>query len=364
MVRQSASNWSIAMQELWFNPDAAFTKWVVAERLLREPFAVVDVGVQGGADTRWNLLGDYLILHGFDAIAEVIANLKKRDVGWGTRRFYNYAIGETDGERSFYFDAANPTASSMYAQGAAQFGGKLAEQTRTVMVRRLDSLFADGTIPRADFLKVDVEGFEKKVFLGARGFISAGVLGIDTESNFRVSPEYPKSHFTAISDILVEHGFTVFDLVFNRIPRASFTRALERGGIGDHANYDLGRPATLNLLFCRDPIEERDAPQDNLLLSPALTADQIIKMMIIYELHGLNDIALDTAHRFTDSLAPRLDVERAFELLAKADCCRPGSDLSRLQGMAQQLHAMRRSTSWRITAPLRATKSFLSGRSG
>ncbi len=39
-------------------------------------------------------------------------------------------------------------------------------------------------------------------------------------------------------------------------------------------------------------------------------------MMIIMELYGLSDIALDTAERFSDLLAPRMDVEKAFDLLA------------------------------------------------
>ena len=43
-------------------------------------------------------------------------------------------------------------------------------------------------------------------------------------------------------------------------------------------------------------------------------------MMIIYELHGLNDIAVDTAARFRAELSPRLDVDRAIQLLADPNC--------------------------------------------
>jgi FkbM family methyltransferase len=348
------------MEDLWFNLNAVFTRWVVAESLLREPFVVVDVGVQGGGNPRWDLLGDHLVLHGFDAIAEVVDELKHRSTGKPGHYFHNYAIGEADGERTFYFNAANPTASSMYKQGATRFEGQLAETPRTVTVRRLDTLFAEGTLPRADFLKVDVEGFEKAVFLGARAFVAAGVLGIETESNFRISPEYPNSHFAAVSGILVEHGFTIFDLGYNRIPRASFVRALARRGIKSLADCDLGRPGTFNLLFCRDPIEERDEPQNYRHPPSSLNVDQIIKAMIICELHGLNDVALDIGEQFADILSPRLDVERAVDLLAKTDC-RPDS-LTNLSTQAQQLQAMYHSTSWRITAPVRAVKRLFAGR--
>jgi FkbM family methyltransferase len=351
------------MEDLWFNAEASFTKWVIADGLLREPFVVVDIGVQGGANVRWNLLGDYLILHGFDAIEEVISELKKSNAGRQSQKFYSYAIGDTDGERTFFVNAANPTNSTMY--------GLLAEQARTVAVRRLDTLFSDGVIPQADFLKVDVEGFEKEVFLGAHTFISAGVLGVETETNFCISPHYPKSHFTAISDILVEHGFTFFDLGFNRIPRASFTRALQQRKVEDIAHYDLGRPATFNVLFCHDLLDERDSPQNYLKPPRPPSIDQMIKLMIIYELYGLNDIALDTADCFRDDLGSRLDVDRAVGLLANVGCRpllapfqsnRVERQLQAVHGIVQQLQTMQRSTSWRITAPLRATKNFLTGR--
>jgi len=61
---------------------------------------------------------------------------------------------------------------------------------RAVPVRRLDSLLATGMIPKCDFLKVDVEGFEKPVFDGRRKLLEGGVLGVETETNFGVSSLY------------------------------------------------------------------------------------------------------------------------------------------------------------------------------
>ena len=37
------------------------------------------------------------------------------------------------------------------------------------------------------------------------------------------------------------------------------------------------------------------------------TVDQIIKMMIVYELHGLSDVAVDTAVKFFKELKKRFD---------------------------------------------------------
>jgi FkbM family methyltransferase len=341
------------MEDLWFNRNAAFTKWVTTKDRLREPFVLIDIGVQGDVNPRWNLLGEqYLVVHGFDAIEETITKLKRVNAGRTNRNYHNFAIGDADQEAGFYFNPVNPTASSMYSQGVSRINQKPTEQVRTVTVRKLDTLFAQQIIPRADFVKVDVEGYEKSVFMGGRNLLTAGVLGIEAETTFGISPIHPKSHFAAISEILVEHCLLAFDLSFNRLPRASFTQALQRRGIGIPSGIEFGKPALFNVLFCRDLIDECDLPQNYGSAPKSATVDQIIKMMIIYELYGLNDIALDTAVRFADMLSTRLDVDEAVGLLASAEC-RPISIAD------ERLRALLNSTSWRITAPLRAIKTSL-----
>jgi FkbM family methyltransferase len=334
------------VEDLWFNRNAAFTKWVTSKDRLREPFVLIDIGVQGDVHPRWSLLDDHLVVHGFDAIEETITNLKRANTGNANRHYYNFAIGDADQEAAFYFNPANPTNSSMFSQGVSRYNQKSTEQARRVNVRRLDTLFAEQVIPRADFVKVDVEGFEKSVFMGGRNLLTAGVLGVEAETNFGISPVYPKGHFSAISEILIEHGLLAFDLSFNRLPRASFTQALHRRGIDIPSGIEFGKPALFNVLFCRDLIDECDLPQNYVSAPKSVTVDQIIKMMIVYELYGLNDIALDTAVRFTDALSTRFDVDELIGLLASVEC-RPTDE---------RLRALLNSTSWRITAPLRAMK--------
>ena len=344
---------------LFTNANAEFTNWVVKAGLLREPFVLVDVGVQGGESPSWHRLGDYLVVHGLDAIEEAIDQLRKRTGHVPNRHYHRIAAGSADEERVFHFNPANPTASSMYAQGTSRFEVPAGEQTRSVTVRRLDTLFAEGLIPQADFLKVDVEGFEKDVLLGANNLL-ANALAVETETNFGVSNAYPKSHFGTLAEILLEHHLLVFDLAFNRIPRASFHRALESKGIKTGPQHGgFGKPAMVNVLFCRDLIDETDAPSNYQTQCKPFTLDQLIKLMIIYELHGLNDIAVDTAERFADLLGARFDVARAIRLLANPDC-RPGG--TGHEELRKHIYDIEHSTSWRITAPLRAAKDMLTSR--
>jgi FkbM family methyltransferase len=338
---------------LFTDADAEFTNWVVRAGTLREPFVLIDVGVQGGESPSWHRLGDHLIVHGFDAIEEAIHRLQKRTAGVANHHYHAMAAGNADEQRVFYFNPANPTASSMYSQGSNRFEVPARQQSRSVTVRRLDTLLADGLIPKADFLKVDVEGFEKDVLLGAANLL-ADVLGVESESNFSVSAVYPKSHFCTLSEILLEHHLLVFDLAFNRIPRASFRRALEKKGVKSGSHYEgFGKPAMVNVLFCRDLIDETDAPSKYHSQCRGFTLDQLIKVMIIYELYGLNDIAVDTAERFAELLGTRLDVDCAVRLLANPDC-RPGG--TGHEELRKHIYDMEHSTSWRITAPLRAAK--------
>jgi hypothetical protein len=187
-------------------------------------------------------------------------------------------------------------------------------------VRPLDALLDEEIITRADFLKCDVEGFEKEVFIGARKLLNS-VLGVEAETNFGASPLYPETHLCTIQKLLLDAHLLIFDLTFSRVPRASFMREVaRRRPIRAAMLRGVGKPATVNVLFCRDLIDEADHPENYVSPCRPVSVDQMIKLMITYELHGLSDVALDTAVRFADRLTERLDVGRAVNLLADPRC--------------------------------------------
>lgn len=335
--------------DICFNTESQFTRWVVRNGYLEEPFVVIDVGVRGGESVRWHLLGDRLVVHGFDAVKEAIDELKIRNTNNPNRHYHWIAAGKEDGEQQFLFNVENPLSSSFQEQGESRYVSydQYSYESRTVQVRKLDSLLDQGAIPKADFLKVDVEGFETYVLMGAQKLLRSGVLGLESEASFNVSPIYKNSHFVAIQELVISHHLVVFDLNFNRLPRAAFQRALRQKGLPQIKDESsVGKPNTLNVLFCRDLIGEAESPHHYGVPPRQVTTDQLIKAMIIYESHGLNDIAVDTAVHFREQLRQRFDVDNAIRLLADPDCRLP----------ANPLRALERSFSWRITAPLRAVR--------
>jgi hypothetical protein len=67
--------------DLYHHLNPQFTKWVMVERLLREPFVVIDIGCQGGPHPRWDFLGSVVGIHGFHPIGEVIEELHRASGG-------------------------------------------------------------------------------------------------------------------------------------------------------------------------------------------------------------------------------------------------------------------------------------------
>jgi hypothetical protein len=69
------------------------------------------------------------------------------------------------------------------------------------------------------------------------------------------------------------------------------------------------------MLFARDLIAEHDGKQyyERPPIEPSV--DQILKTMVICELYGLSDVAVEIAQVFSERLQPRIDVEQAIELL-------------------------------------------------
>lgn len=288
--------------DLSYNREPLLTQWVLRRGLLASPLVVVDVGVQGGISPRWEHLADRLEVYGFDALEEAVAPLRAQQRS--KHHYFATALGDDDGEREL-FVAPESMATSFYASNSSRYdvsdtvrrGGN----SRHVSTRRLDSFMAEGIVPRADFIKIDCEGFEPEILKGADALVASGVLAIEVETNFDVSATLPETHFWAVYKQLLPHGFLLYDLAFDRAQRASFANEARRRGIKDPRT--VAQPASYNVLFYRD--------------TPSLGADETLKRAIILELFGMTDVAYDVLMANAATFPTRFPLEEAADHLMR-----------------------------------------------
>ena len=287
-----------------------FTEWVMRRGLLETAFTLVDVGVQGGIHPRWNALGKALRVYGFDPLEETIAPLVRFNLP--NHEYHAIALGDQDGERDLFVPEARP-ASSFFPRETKQDQARMAIdpsnwrgiQTRRVPIRRLDTLMSEGVVPRADFLKIDCEGFEPAVLKGAGRFLGeSGVLGIESEIGFS-SIDWPQTHFLAVYEQLLPHGFRLSDLAFNRVHFGSF---LERARSLGRDTTAASCPGTFEILFSRSLTIAKVVP----------SRDEVLKAAIIFELYGMLDAAYDLLQVFRSIFPPSAQIEDgADELIPK-----------------------------------------------
>ena len=198
---------------------------------------------------------------------------------------------------------------------------------RNVEIRKLDTLFAAGEIPLADYIKIDTEGFEQEVLRGGRTYLArSNILCVTAETSFTVTRDFHRTHYPMINDIVLDHRLQLFDISYWRYARPSYLAARAKhpwrtiDPMHEWPDMDIGQPASVDAVFCRDFVMEDKSPErfgrlPDAVLEP--TIDKLIKSQINFELHGLMDCAVDIAHHFRERLASRLDVDHAIELLTE-----------------------------------------------
>ncbi|HXS40623.1 MAG TPA: FkbM family methyltransferase [Stellaceae bacterium] len=296
------------MSDLFVNPHPRFGRWVLARGLLRTPFVLADIGVQGGISQRWSHLEGHLIVHGFDPLEETIEPLRRKALPG--HHYHAIALGNEDGERDLHVPDIS-FASSFYAgvheTGLANPAGISSNaRARRVPIRRLDGLVSSGEIDRPDLIKIDCEGFEPEILDGAAKLLEAAPpLAIESESTFRSSGNASGGHFFALSQRLLPHGFRVADLAFSRTPYTSFVeRAHELRRRIVHRTL-IPQLDVLNVVFYRD------------LSAKTPSTQEVLKQAIVFEAYGLRDSAFERLRKFRGIFPPEARIADGADLLTK-----------------------------------------------
>lgn len=249
---------------------------------LETPFVLIDVGARDGIHPRWRPFEPALQVYGFDPIADVPAPNNRH-------RYFKIALGATDG--ACVFDVPdNPYEAHASTNGAHR-----------VPMARLDTLWGQGTLAAADFIKIDCEGYEPEVLRGAAQYLQAGnLLGADVETSFHITAAHPDSHFATINAPLVAQRLLVAEFSFG-----SALKSLQAWN------------ATCNVLFARHLVHEHRHPEHFTARPPEAhpTPDTILKTIALLDVYGLTGPAAALAREFFTLIADRIDAERLRESL-------------------------------------------------
>jgi FkbM family methyltransferase len=223
----------------------------LAAALAGDPIVLVDAGARGEPDPPWAGLGpDVLSIIGFEPDADECERLNARAPAG--RRYLPIALWSQEGEIEVHI-AATPSCSSVPAPNAellARFAPAHVDPRRTTATvaypaRTLDSVLeAEGL--RADVLKVDVQGAEGEVLIGAARALRSEI-DVAIVETWTAEVHAGQLLTGDILGLARDAGLSLFDV--------SVAAAWGRRSTGDR---DLGgkhQVVGLDLLLIRDPAD-------------------------------------------------------------------------------------------------------------
>ena len=149
---------------------------LIIKSLFKKPKIIFDVGANRG---QWSKLAlkenDNHIIHLFEPLIANFDALTKNFASNNQAFLNNCAVSNLNGYKKFYFYDSSPSLaelSSFYKRRKViKIAGSRPLDT-TVTTCTLDSYCSEKQVDHLDFLKIDVEGAEFEVLLGARNLIS------------------------------------------------------------------------------------------------------------------------------------------------------------------------------------------------
>jgi FkbM family methyltransferase len=198
-----------------------------------------DIGGRGGLHRRWGLAyrGGLIQPILFEPDPTERARLAKV---YGDAHLIGVAVGDVEGPASLHL-TAEPGCSSLLEPDIAALraiglgAGREVVARIPVTIRRIDTMISEG-LPPPTFLKIDVQGFEKRVIDGVGDAID-GVVGIELEARL----------------VAAYHGETLLPEIVESLRASGFgLMALRPLGLADGAIVEV------NAYFARRPSKLTD----------------------------------------------------------------------------------------------------------
>jgi FkbM family methyltransferase len=286
---------------------------------------LVDAGAAGGVARRWRPAGGRLLVVGFEPDSRSHAALEPSD----GRIWLDTALWERPGPVELRLTRKSSNSSVLTPN--RKFLDRFPDVerfdvvgTEEVQAGTLDDALAAIPIPRADFLKMDVQGGELAILRGARSTLSSGVFGVEVEVAF--APLYQgQPTFGAIDEFLRGEGFELIDLrrTYWKPDRYRWTRGPKGQLVAGDALYFRGTAAFVESLAASDRARAHEA-MVNALVTCAIYGyvDRALELLDEASARSLGEVAegvrgmLEAAGRCTVERLPSPARPRAARLMA------------------------------------------------
>ncbi len=290
---------------------------LLKSQLAADPLFLIDVGCSGGVEKAWDVFGLNIQAVGFDPLVAEVERLRATE----TRPDFRYEaafVGCHDYDRlfpkalrddpiasrsnqSFARTSAQRAMNAMkldYTQEVFNQGAAIKLADRLV---EIDEYCAEKKIDRVDFIKVDTDGHDLEVLLGAKETMAnRGVLGVQVECQLH-GPVHPQANVFSNIDLLMrEAGFTLFDLDV-----WSYTR----GDLPGAFYYDITAQTHGGQVQWADAFYMRDLADPNYpkMTGFVATPGQLAKAACLLEFYGKADCAAELIVKHRQAFEPMAD---------------------------------------------------------
>ena len=231
--------------------------------------SVVDIGARGGLDEDLLAIAWACSVYGFEPEPAEAARLREKpDPRWKKVTILPYAVGGITGKATLYLPESQQGASLLRhnADMVDRFGFDNLHTVRkeiSVDTVTLDGLFASGELPRADYLKIDIEGAELAV-------LKAGTSVLQRTSAVKVECSFLQQRVAQpliwdLVPFMLEAGFEVVDIHdihrWRRRPLPPHPYVIDFD-----MPYSHGQLAQCDLIFLRRPDTTPDLRQAAMLI--------------------------------------------------------------------------------------------------
>lgn len=299
---------------------------MTARRLFQhEPFVFVDVGCSGGIPPVWRQFGEDLVAFGFDPQRSECRRLQERETNPRIEYIASFVglppnhpfVRRRAAEDPRIFQHFNPwdrlsTAAALRAETSAapQAQPILEDEVSLADIIGVSEFIAQRNVSNVDFIKIDVDGTDLDVVVSCEDIAkSHGVLGFAIEVNWTGSHLDTDNTFHNIDRQMRRLGYSLVSVTQRTYSREHLPAPFLMDIL---AQTRWGQPIQGDAIYLRDAASEHDRVIWGSDLSPA----KLLKLVALYDIFSLPDLAAELLVKRRQELARVIDVDLLLDALA------------------------------------------------